>query len=93
MSLLIARRIYDTLWNKPLDTFLCKSTTNIVGTAINYSYFNEALIKETQPIRLKFQENILLIRDEYVTAYEVVQHWSRIHQGGVVVTGQPGIGE
>jgi len=44
---------------------------------------------------LKFREVVLLVRHEYETAYAMMESWSDGHQhgGGVVVTGQPGIGE
>jgi hypothetical protein len=81
-----ARCIYDALWSKSLDPFLCKSSTDVAGIIIKYTYFTQALIDATQLSRLRFQENILLIREEYVMAYDVLQSWSRNHRRGVVVT-------
>jgi hypothetical protein len=85
----IAQSIYDTLWNKPLEHFRSESTASLAGTT---SYYRQELINEIHLSCLKFRENILLIREEYETAYKVIQSWPD-HEGGVVVTGQPGIGE
>jgi hypothetical protein len=92
-DLFMVQSIYDTLWNKSLDLFLCKSTAESSGTTVSYSYFTSALIEKLHLFLLKFQEEILLVREEYVTAYDVMKSWSSSHKGGVVITGQPGIGE
>ena len=37
---------------------------------------------------MNYQENVLLIREEYVTAFDTLKHWNlegRIGDGGVVV--------
>ena len=39
----------------------------------------------------EFQEEALLIREEYVTAFDTFKDWNLLGRGGVVVTGQPGI--
>lgn len=41
---------------------------------------------------MNFPEEVLLIRGEYDTALDTFQDWSQTGGGGVVVTGQPGIG-
>jgi hypothetical protein len=91
-SLQIAQGIYHTLWGKPLDDFLCEASTDVEGTSVHYQYYTQALIEASQLSHLKFQEKVLLIREEYVSLYELLQSSHR-QRGGVIVTGQPGIGE
>jgi hypothetical protein len=88
-----AQCIYDALWMKPLDPFLRESSTDVAGAIIQYTYYTQALINAAQLSRWRFPEDVLLIRDEYVMASDVLQSWSRKHRGGVIVTGQPGIGK
>jgi hypothetical protein len=53
-----------------------------------------SMLKELGLIPLmNFPEEVLLIREEYDTALDTFQDWSQKGGGGVVVTGQPGIGE
>jgi hypothetical protein len=40
---------------------------------------------------MNYQEEVLLIREEYITAFDTFKYWN-LGGGGVVVTGQPGIG-
>jgi len=41
---------------------------------------------------LKYPENVLLIRDEYFSAFKTMVSWSKNFRGGAVITGQSGIG-
>jgi hypothetical protein len=43
---------------------------------------------------MKYIEKVLLIRDEYVPAFDTLESWWKHSERGcgVVVTGQPGIG-
>jgi hypothetical protein len=92
----MAQKIYTTLWNKPLNPYISNSSIKLDGTVVSYRYFEQILISRLGLSRLRFMEDILLIRDEYTVAYESMQSSYKDghkNSGGVVVTGQPGIGE
>jgi hypothetical protein len=75
-SLLVAKNIYTTLWNKPLDPSISNSSIELDGTVISYHYFEQTLISGLELSRLKFREDILLIPNEYTVAYESMQQWT-----------------
>jgi hypothetical protein len=60
----------------------------------SFKYFSEQLLQDLQFGRMDYHEKVLLIREEYVTTYNTLESWSGgiSAGGGVVVTGQPGIG-
>jgi hypothetical protein len=57
-------------------------------------YIPQELLQELGLYQMKHTEFALLVRDEYLTAFNTFQSWSSTGGtgGGVVVAGQPGIG-
>lgn len=83
--------LYRALWAKPLDPIL-QNAPAIAG-APALQHIPLSVLKELGLIPLmNFPEEVLLIREEYDTALNTFQDWSQKGGGGVVVTGQPGIG-
>lgn len=57
-------------------------------------YVPSATLQNLELHHMNFSEEVTLIREEFVQAFNTLQSWSARRQrgGGVVVTGQPGIG-
>jgi hypothetical protein len=98
--------VYATFWNKPFDSFLDDAPANDGGQILRY--ISRATIQKLELHRVRFMENVLFIRNEFVSAFDTIESmWKKDHvvdsdgvvvtdkpgMGGVVVTGQPGIGE
>ena len=84
--------VYDTLWKKPLDSILHDTPADDDGKV--FKYVPAAALLKLQVRRMKYNEKVLLIREEYVLAFDTLVSWWKCSErgGGVVVTGQPGIG-
>lgn len=83
--------LYNALWKKPLDPILQNAPARAGTPVLKHIPFS--MLKELGLIPLmNFPEEVLLIREEYEIAFDTFQDWSRKGGGGVVVTGQPGIG-
>lgn len=81
----VAWKIYETMWRKdpgkiPLDVPCCNGLKYIPRTQIN----------ELQLPSLGFIEDVLLVREEYLIAWDALNRKSN-GGGGIVITGQPGI--
>ena len=83
--------LYNALWKKSLDPIL-KNAPAQAGAPV-LKHIPLSILKQLGLIPLmNFPEEVLLIREEYDTALNTFQDWSQKGGGGVVVTGQPGIG-
>lgn len=60
------------------------------GTVLKY--ISSAMLVKLKLKYVHYQEEILLIREEYITAFNTFKDWNS-ESGGVVAIGQPGIGE
>jgi hypothetical protein len=86
------QKVYDALWKKPLDLMLRDVVT---PAEKGLKYVPSDILETLGLFHMMFREYVLLIRDEYITAFCTLHSWSSGNQsglGGVVVTGQPGIG-
>jgi hypothetical protein len=85
-----AHLVYYELWGKDLDKLL-----QPVPDSNNFKYLTKKQIDSLGLRRLGYDEVVLLVRDEYKLAYnDLCSYNKRLkgRRGGVVVTGQPGIG-
>ena len=83
--------LYNALWEKPFDPILQNAPARAGAPVLKHIPLS--MLKELGLISLmNFPEEVLLIREEYDAAFDTFQAWSRKGGGGVVVTGQPGIG-
>jgi len=83
--------LYNALWERPLDPILQNAPARAGAPVLKHIPLT--MLKELGLIPfMNFPEQVLLIREEYDTALDTLQDWSRNEGGGVVVTGQPGIG-
>jgi hypothetical protein len=71
-----------------LDTVLNK----IQVDQDSFRYIAKAVLEPLHTFHLKLGEKYLLICHEYITAFQVMEYWSKKLLGGVVITRQPGIG-
>ena len=79
--------LYTAVWKKPLDSIL----HDVPGGSV-LKYIPFTILDELRLTSMNYRDEVLLIREEYDTAFDTFQYWSREGGGGVVVTGQPGIG-
>jgi hypothetical protein len=88
--------VYDQFWGKDFDQVL-----QPVPNCGNSKYLAKQQIDSLGVRRLRYPEDVLLVREEYTVAYSALQLYKKedasqlLHtkrSGGVVVTGQPGIG-
>ena len=84
--------VYAALWKKPLDSILHDAPADDSGKVLKY--VPAAALQKLQLRRMKYNEKVLLIREEYVPAFDTLESWWKCSErgGGVVVTGQHGIG-
>lgn len=84
--------MYNALWGKSLDQILRKTTTGPAGMSLQY--MPKDSVVQLNLLLLNYQEDVLLIRKEYITAFDALVSRSTGQErgGGVVVLGQPGIG-
>ena len=84
--------VYTALWKKSLDSILDDTPANDSGQVLKY--VPAAAIQRLQLGHMKYIEDVLLFRKEYDTAFNTLESWWKCSQkgGGVIVTGQPGIG-
>lgn len=88
--MLAAEGLYEQLWGKDLNIILRE--ISVEGTT--WKYVPKENIDHLQMRKLGYREESLLIRPEYETALAMFGYESAKDRncGGVVVTGQPGIG-
>jgi len=79
------------MWKKPLEDMLDELR---VSPEKKFKYFSKPRLEYLKFNLMDYFEDVLLIRDEYLAAYNTLEKWfsSGVTGGGVVVTGQPGIG-
>jgi hypothetical protein len=86
-----AHLVYYKFWGETLDGIL-----ELVGPNCgNLKYLSQNHIGPLDLHHLLFSEEVLLVRDEYEIVYEDLCSYkaeAKVKRGGVVVTGQPGIG-
>ncbi len=82
--------LYNAVWKKPLDSILHDAPADASGSVLKYIPLT--VLDELRLTYMTYREEVLLIREEYDTAFDTFQSWSQEGGGGVVVTGQPGIG-
>jgi hypothetical protein len=86
-----AHLVYHKIW---LEDGLNQLLQPVPGR--NLKYLSNEHIDSLQLERLSYNEPVLLIREEYGLACEYLQSQEgleqRVRKGGMVVTGQPGIG-
>ena len=85
-----AYRLYYDVWGVELDDLLASVPDNP-----NLKYLpNAKILDYLKPFR--YPEDVLLVRQEYKFAFDdfkkSIENHSSIKSGGVVVTGQPGLG-
>ena len=83
-----------TFWGKNLDDVLAVQPVTNYG---NFKYLTEKQILSLKLERLLYNEVVLLVREEYNVCYKDLKDAYSVAQehksgGGVIVTGQPGIG-
>ncbi|KAF8342458.1 hypothetical protein F5887DRAFT_974351 [Amanita rubescens] len=84
--------LYGALWNKPLDSILLDAPASASGSVLKY--ISLSVLEDLGLTSMNYEEDVLLIRKEYDTALDTFKRWSLVRKsGGVVVTGQPGIGK
>ena len=82
--------LHDTLWdNSEAFKSICRGIANS-----DLEYIPADEIKKLKLGDLGFTEVILLIRKEYITAFDTFEEWSSLtpKRSGAVLIGQPGIG-
>ena len=84
--------VYAALWKKSLDSILDEAPA-VDGRHVLLC-ISPTTIQKLQLDDMKCNEEVLLIREEYVSAFDTLKSWYKCSErgGGVVVTGQPGIG-
>jgi hypothetical protein len=87
----VATALHEELWNVPLASILDETSDNS-GQKIRY-----VSCERVEKLKLRvmnYIEEVLLIRKEYDVALKLLQFRasSKSRGGGVVVSGQPGIG-
>jgi hypothetical protein len=89
--------VYATFWKKPFESFLDDAPASD-GEILKH--ISPATVQKLQlgDASMKYDENVLLIRNEFLSAFDTLESWWNSNKkkggvGGVVVTGQPGIGE
>ena len=83
--------LYTALWKKPLDSILHDAPADASGTVLKH--IPHAVLMKLKLEYMHYQDEVLLIREEYITAFNTFKNWNRVERGGgVVVTGQRGIG-
>ena len=84
--------MYAAFWKKSLDSILDDAPADDGGKVLKY--VPAAALQKLQLGHMKYNEEVLLIREEFVPAFDTLESWWKCSQrgGGVVVTGQPGIG-
>jgi hypothetical protein len=92
-----AQHVYCTFWGKNLDDILAPDVLQHVPDYGIIKYFTRDQIVSLKLKRLLYKEVVLLVRHEYDVCYKdlkVAHHVAHENEsgGGVIVTGQPGIG-
>ena len=85
-----ARHLHDMLWGK--NNFLVHG--RCVSTDSSLHYIPAKVIQTMRLHTLGFREDVFLLREEYIDAYQTIGVWR--HEtgiGGVAIIGQPGIGK
>jgi hypothetical protein len=87
----VVQELHNALWNKPWDTMLLDESDD---SAESFKYLPNEHIEKLQLVDLGYDESVLLVRAEYISAFYELQSRSSSpgRGGGIVVTGQPGIG-
>lgn len=82
-----AHHLYLGFWGKPLD--------EIVQPVPNHPKFGHFTEETILPLKMfLYREKTLLIREEYKILYDTLRSYKKVETaGGVVIAGQPGIGE
>ncbi|KAH9035027.1 hypothetical protein EDB85DRAFT_951016 [Lactarius pseudohatsudake] len=88
-TLRAAHRMYNSFWGKSLNNLLQPVPDS------NFQFLTEEQIDYLGlKTHLFYNEDVLLIREEYTVAYPTLRSYKKNPgSGGVVVTGQPGIGK
>jgi hypothetical protein len=63
-----------------------------VADSQTFSYLPKEVLMDLNLDWLNYDEDLLLFREEYHTALEILESWKKPPVKGVVVTGYPGIG-
>ena len=82
--------MYTALWKQPLDSILRDAPANAGEKVLKYIPLS--LLAELGLTSVNYRDKVLLIREEYNTLFDTLEDWNQLGGGGVVVTGQPGIG-
>ncbi|KAF8346138.1 hypothetical protein F5887DRAFT_962858 [Amanita rubescens] len=83
--------VYTALWKQPLDSILRDAPANAGEKVLKYIPFS--LLAELGLTSINYREKVLLVREEYNTVLDTLEDWNRLGGGGVIVTGQAGIGK
>ena len=76
--------VYTALWKKPLYSVFHDVPADSNGTVLKY--IPSSVIAKLRLAYMGYHEDVLLVREEYDTAFDTFQDWNL---GGAVVTGQP----
>ena len=82
-----ALKLYDILWGKDINVILLD-----VPNGSGLKYVPKSWVHDLELHSLKYGETALLVREEYIVAFENLEAQSKVEDSrGVVVFGQPGI--
>ncbi|KAF8272909.1 hypothetical protein EI94DRAFT_104998 [Lactarius quietus] len=84
----VAHKIYGRLWGKELKSILMP-----VPHCGGYMYVSEEMIGTLGFVHIFYNAKVLLVREEYEISYKNLCDLKKCPGGGVVVTGQSGIGK
>ena len=84
----VGKRLHQVMWGRDLDGMLLD-----VPNGRGLRYIPETQVNELELQDLGYNEKALLVRQEYISAFDQLTSMSlNDTSGGVIVTGQPGIG-
>ncbi|KAI0296293.1 hypothetical protein B0F90DRAFT_1109562 [Multifurca ochricompacta] len=90
-----AEHLHRILWNTPFDQWLAAFYVPEFNKSFNYLPANH--LSNLRLNDLGFKEMVLLVRQEYDKAFDVIEetllNCGTSHLGGIIITGQPGIGK
>jgi hypothetical protein len=84
----VGKRLHRVIWGRDLNAMLLE-----MADCGGLGYIPEAQVNELGLQDLGYNEKVLLVRHEYISAFDHLTSLSlNDRSGGVIVTGQPGIG-
>jgi hypothetical protein len=87
-----AQNLYNQTWGQPLEKLFRALQ---IGSS-TLQYIPRETIERLGVHSLGFSEDVFLVRDEYIAAFDLMKNgYGRFQQtgGGVAIIGQPGVGK